>query len=151
MTRATRLLPVLLAALVLAGCSTSGNTPDSYPERPDDIDAPAPEGVDRNNFAVWENYRDACLEANADLDDQTAQDICTCTWDAYVEQVPFEVFVEFDRTIRERIGDIGDNRASVEQIAANVVAEYNRDLDDDEEPLEVDLIEMMESCQPQAA
>ncbi|MCU0273085.1 MAG: hypothetical protein MUE34_07635 [Acidimicrobiales bacterium] len=110
-----------------------------------------PEGADRNNFAVWENYRDACLEANADLDDQTAQDICTCTWDAYVEQVPFEVFVEFDRTIRERIGDIGDNRASVEQIAANVVAEYNRDLGDDEEPLEVDLIEMMESCQPQEA
>ena len=151
MTRATRLLPVLLAALVLAGCSTSGNTPDSYPERPDDIFAEVPEGANRNDFAVWQNYRDACLEANADLDDQTAQDICTCTWDAYVEQVPFEVFVEFDRTIRERIGDIGDNRASVEQIAANVVAEYNRDRGEDEEPLEVDLIEMMESCQPQAA
>ena len=88
MTRASRLLPVLLAALVLAGCSTSGNNPESYPERPDDIFAEAPEGADRNNFAVWENYRDACLEANGDLDDQTAQDICTCTWDAY----PFGCF-----------------------------------------------------------
>lgn len=157
MTRASRLLPVLLAALVLAGCSTSGNTPESYPERHDISELgepeapPAPENVSTNDFEVWRNYYAACMEANADLDPDVAVEVCTCSWDAYVDDVPFEVFLEFDKRIRERIGDVGDNRADLEQIARNVVVEYNNDLPEGETAIDVDLIALMEGCQPRPA
>ncbi len=148
MTRTLRrLLPIVLGALVLAGCSTGGNTPEGYPDRTQ----PESEQESTNDYEVWLNYESACLEANAGLEEDVAQEICTCTWDAFVEQVPFEVFMDLDDRIRERIGDIGDNRADLEAIAANVVADYNRNRAEDQDPLDVDLIALMEGCQTQAA
>jgi hypothetical protein len=149
-TRASRLLPVVLVALALAGCAQTSNTPGAYPDRTKPVDQ-QPGDVDKNDFEVWVNYESACLEANADLDEDVAQEICTCTWDAYVEEVPFEVFLDFDRTIRERIGNLGDNRSEVEAIAQNVVDDYNSGLEEGEERLDVDLVELMEGCQPQSA
>jgi hypothetical protein len=144
-TRATRLLPFLLGALLLAGCSQNDNTPEGYPDRS------LGEDQGRNDYQVWLNFEQACLEANDDLPAGTAADVCECTWDAYVDEVPFEVFISFDRTIRERIGTVGNNRTDLETIARNVVADYNRGLDDGEERLTVDLVELMESCGPRAA
>lgn len=106
--RRTRLVSPFLAAfaltIVLSGCAT--NT-----------------GPTRYTDEVRDNYRRACLEANAArLSTADAEAYCSCTYDGLASKIPFADFKRFDEEVRDRAGDELRTRADLQSEFPEIVA-----------------------------
>ncbi len=105
-------LAILLAALVivLTACGSSG-APAAYDQQPVEFESIT--GDTEEIPLVEANYREACERANPgefDDDGRTAE-YCLCTFDKYVEMVPFEVFQAFNDEIANNVDDITSGQA----------------------------------------
>ncbi len=79
-------------ALLASACGSAG-TPNSYGDQPRDFDG--------EELSVTEgNYRAGCEAANDETGIANASEYCRCTFDVFVENVPFEVFQAYDERVK---------------------------------------------------
>ncbi|MGI9602763.1 MAG: hypothetical protein ACR2QE_12820 [Acidimicrobiales bacterium] len=112
MTATRTRLTVLLAAIVivLTACGSSG-APNAYTEQP--VAFESINGEESEVPLVEANYREACERSDPgafDSDDRTVQ-YCECTYNKYVELVPYDVFVAFNDEIADNADDINSGQA----------------------------------------
>jgi hypothetical protein len=132
MTRSTRarLLGLTSLFVLVAACGGVGD-PDTYA----DTDV-------QDNFA--RSCEDALERSEVDLPD----DYCQCTFDAFESEVPFDLFLAFDRRVRDTIADI-DDPDDLRRAAASVTDQYNAENEDSEgfTPVDVDVVDLMTVCE----
>ena len=85
--RLRHFLVLLVAVLVLAGCSQNLG-PKNY------------------NAEVRTNYMENCVKGATDkLGEAGATAYCECTYTAFVGQITFDRFKDFEKDLREHVGD----------------------------------------------
>jgi len=101
---------LVFVVVVLAACGSSG-APDAYNEQPVDFESIT--GESEEVSLVQANYREACEQANPPGfdDDVRTADYCKCTYDKYVELVPYDVFVAFNDEIADNADAIISGQA----------------------------------------
>ncbi len=91
-----RLLPIVLSLVVLAtACGNPGN-PESYSDQLRDFDG--------EELSVTEgNYRAGCEAANEEAGISNSSAYCECTYEAFADNVPFEIFKEYDKRVKDGV------------------------------------------------
>ena len=141
-SRTRRRLAVLLAVVVVfaVACGSSG-APDAYDEQPVEFESVT---GDTEEVPLTEaNYRQACEAANPGGfdDDSRLADYCRCTYDKYVELVPFDVFIAFNDEIADNADEITSGQA-LQRAYRNAVDKVENDTGEpvDTEPNVLEII-----------
>lgn len=91
--RLPSLTAVAVGIVLLASACGSAGTPNSYSDQPRDFDG--------EELSITEgNYRAGCEAANDEASIANAAEYCRCTFDGFVDNVPFEVFQAYDARVK---------------------------------------------------
>ena len=103
--RSRRRIALLAASiLLLAGCSNSA-------------------GVNDYSAEVQTNYQQTCEDGSQSKLGADAATYCACTYDGFVRTVAFNEFKQFERYLRDNIGEGGiDERSDLQQEYGAIVA-----------------------------